>query len=91
MQCLGMRLTPYPMGRLHTPVLPVPEAIRHAAFSQTSVTQRCKARYLSVTHYALPNSAVKILFLSNRQSDVFEEIDIHNVVSPQFVILCEFS
>jgi hypothetical protein len=34
---------------------------------------------------------LKMLLLSNRKSDVFEEVDIHNVVSPEFVILYDFS
>jgi hypothetical protein len=33
---------------------------------------------------------VKMLLLSNRKRTVFEEVDIHNILSPEFVILYEF-
>jgi hypothetical protein len=32
-----------------------------------------------------------MLLLSNCKSAVFEEVDIHNILSPGFVILYEFS
>jgi hypothetical protein len=53
-----------------------------SAYSDQRLIYSCNDRF---------QDRLKILFLSNRQSDVFEEIDIHNVVSPQFVILYEFS
>jgi hypothetical protein len=34
---------------------------------------------------------LKMLLLSNCKSAVFEEVDIHNILSPGFVILYEFS
>jgi hypothetical protein len=34
---------------------------------------------------------LKMLLLSNRKSTVFEEVDINNILSPEFVILYEFS
>jgi len=34
---------------------------------------------------------LNMLLLSDRKSDVFEEVDIHNALSPEFVILYEFS
>jgi hypothetical protein len=32
-----------------------------------------------------------MLLLSNRKSNVFEEVDIHNILSPEFVVLYESS
>jgi hypothetical protein len=52
---------------------------------------RCSLARRAWNLLALVMATAEMLLLSNRKSDVFEEVDIHNALSPEFVILYEFS